>query len=258
MLSASSMYVTLIFNTNLQLSNDIFSMTFNPISWLKAILPANEEQDPHPAPHEFDGIDFRTYSDESEPFDLTNTEQFNTTCKGYTPGSKKQRCTFEELEYSKSKVTVNHFALHDDWIGNGKGEVCVRAFAKMIEAQKPTIETIEFALYKWSIREEVRDKINQKLDKLNATLQGTLSEAQIKQKIQEERTRLEDKQARKLASARKNFLEAIGAESVTQGSEIRNPIGNLIIQVTGTWKKDKWLLSDDKADSGAKNPNEKL
>lgn len=92
------MYVTLIFNTNLQLSNDIFSMTFNPISWLKQIRTANEEQDQQPALHEFDGIDFRTMTVESEPFDLTNSKQFNTTCRGYTPGSKKQRCRFEEYK----------------------------------------------------------------------------------------------------------------------------------------------------------------
>lgn len=141
-------------------------------------------------------------------------------------------------------LTVNHFAVQDNWIGKGKVELCLRAFAQMIAAQAPHITTIQFALYKVRIRPQIAINIRKKLVVEANSLEDRLTADQIKQTSRELQTQLEDEQVLKLAVARVNFLKNLGANSVNQGLKIRNSLGDLNITVSGVWLKDKWTKND--------------
>ncbi|MDA0152226.1 hypothetical protein OH460_07930 [Vibrio sp. Makdt] len=219
-------------------------MKFKFCSWIKRILSTDEVQVIDPVLHQFDGLDFRVHSISSEPYNLVDPSMHTTTCNGYSLDSKILRCSFELIQIQGSILRVNHFAVQGDWIGDGRAEVCLRAFAQLIAEQAPHINTIQFSLYKVRIRQKVSQIIEQKLEEKAKSLKGQLPDDQIKLATKELKTQLEDAQAIKLAGARKSFLTTLGAETVHQTPQIRNGIGDLNITVSGNWPKEKWKLTE--------------
>jgi hypothetical protein len=109
-------------------------------------------------------------------------------------------CTFERIELIESTVKVNHFALHEAFIGQDWGETCLRTFAASVASQIPNINKIDFGLYQ--------------------STEGTKADL-VKLK--------------KLADAREALLKKIGASEIT-----KTQLNSECWEVTGSWPKDFW------------------
>lgn len=57
-------------------------------------------------------------------------------------------CLFEDITIIPGKVFVGHFSVNDQFRGSLIGEQCLKKFAAHIAQLDPTINTIEFSLYK--------------------------------------------------------------------------------------------------------------
>ncbi|WP_434136854.1 hypothetical protein JQR88_25030 (plasmid) [Pseudomonas luteola] len=109
-------------------------------------------------------------------------------------------CTLERTEHKGNTLKVNHFALHDPFIGKGMGEYCLRAFAARVANSIPGIDTINFALY-----------------------QST------------EETKSDLASLKKLAAAREALLVKIGAVNI-----LKIQVNSECLEVTGSWPKALW------------------
>ena len=65
-------------------------------------------------------------------------------CYGYENGMSV--CTFESMSLNAGKLHIEHFAVSKTMIGKNYGEICLRDFAAMVQAQMPIISEITFDL----------------------------------------------------------------------------------------------------------------
>ena len=119
-------------------------------------------------------------------------------CYGYINGVPV--CTFETMDVNGDFLHIEHFALRSNLIGRNLGEKCLRAFADLVRTQQPSIKCISFSLYRST------------------------------SKTKECESRL-----LKLANARKNLLEKIGAVDIS----FKKP-NQECYDVTGKWYKSQW------------------
>ncbi|WP_024873633.1 hypothetical protein [Tolumonas lignilytica] len=144
---------------------------------------------------EYLGISFRRRDKIDYP--LTNAPE---NCYGYI--NDVSLCTFELMSIHENILSIDHFALNSRQIGKKYGELCLRAFAALVNEQNPKIEVIHFSLYR--------------------------STSLVKNS---------EEKLLKLKNARVRLLESISAEEI----QVNHP-NNYCYDVTGKWHKSKWLL----------------
>ena len=140
------------------------------------------------------GIYFQSFGE--TPYHLSNG---TPDCYGYLGG--EHVCTFETLSIRGNSFHIEHFAVETDVIGNKVGEKSLRAFAKLISSQNPSLEYISFSLHRSTSA-----------------------------------TKNSEQSLIKLAEARQALLEKIGAVEI----EVSNP-NSECYDVTARWYKDMWL-----------------
>ncbi|MDO5631866.1 MAG: hypothetical protein Q4G22_08515 [Paracoccus sp. (in: a-proteobacteria)] len=103
--------------------------------------------------------------------------------------------TFETMEWRGDTLHIDHFAVDAAMKGQGKGEAVLRGFARLVAEQAPDITRITFDLYRHT----------------------------------------EDRDVEKLAQARRNLLDRIGATELNQR---KTATGNIC--VSAVWDKQHW------------------
>mgnify|MGYP003150530414 FL=1 len=120
-------------------------------------------------------------------------------CYGYL--DQKHVCTFETMHIQRNSLHIEHFAIVTDVIGHKLGQQILRAFARLVDEQNPSLGYMSFSLHRSTSA-----------------------------------TKRSQESLLKLAEARKQLLEEIGAVDI----EINRP-NSECYDVTAKWYKAMWL-----------------